>query len=92
MWHRRGEEKFYFLLTSRLYCNAGDMLTQTQILDYFYLTLSHIITDFALEYGAVVIKFTYLCILLYTKYLCIIMSYLMKMPLETNIFMCSLKW
>ena len=92
MWQRRGGEKFYFLLTSHLCCNAGVMLTHTQIMDYFYFTLSHTITDFALEYGAVVMKFTYLCILLYTKYLCIIVSYLMEMPLETNIFMCSLKW
>ena len=72
MCHRRGGEKFYFQLTSHLCCNAGDMLTHTQIMDFFYLTLSHTITDFALECAAVVIKFTYLCILLYTKYLCIL--------------------
>ena len=82
-------EKNFFLLTSHLCCNVGDMLTHTEIMDYFYLTLSHTITNFALEYGAVVIKFTYICILLYTKYLCITVSYLMKMPLENNIFMCS---
>jgi hypothetical protein len=45
MWQRRGGEKFYFLLTSHLCCNAGVMLTHTQIMDYFYFTLSHTITE-----------------------------------------------